>query len=416
MALRGPVASSSLGRAAARSRPRRWLLVAGFLLLALNLRPALTTVPPVLDEIQRDFGLPSSVAGLLTTVPVVCFAVLSLAAAALARRIGLENSLALFLVLVMAGSLMRGTGTPALFLGTALVGIGIAVANVLLPAAVKRYFPDRTGLMTGLYMMFMGIGASLAAATTVPIERLTSHGWPVVTAVWGALCAVTLAIWAPSCRARRERVVETANAVGIWRLARSPRAWQLTVFMGLQSLGYYSVLTWLPSLLIDTGLDAHHAGLLLGLANLCGIPASLTVPLIAHRMHSQSLLAVLAIFTAAAALLGLMIAPAAMTVLWVVVLGFSQGSAISLALLLIVLRSKSSEQAAQLSGMVQACGYALAAAGPFVVGALHDHSGGWVVPLGFLLVIFVVQAVAGFLAGRPGYVEVEERTTTRTSS
>lgn len=384
---------------------RRWLLVAGFLLLALNLRPALTTIPPVLDEIQRDLGIPSSVAGLLTTVPVLCFAVMSAAAALLSNRVGLRNSLSLFLVLVLAGSLIRGSGTAALFVGTVLVGVGIAVANVLLPAVVKQHFPGRAGLMTGLYMMFMGIGASLAAAATVPIERLTGHGWPVATAVWGTLCVAALGFWAPTPQPSRTPAVEPVRVLGFRRLARAPLAWQLTVFMGLQSLGYYSVLTWLPSLFTDNGLDSRHAGLLLGLANLSGIPASLTTPMIAHHIRRQSSLAVLILLVGATALVGLIVAPVAAPVLWVVLLGLSQGGAISLALVLVILRSRSAEQAAHLSGMVQACGYALAAAGPFVVGFLQDHSGGWGAPLGFLLACLLVQAGFGVLAGRPRHVD-----------
>lgn len=390
-----------------RARARHWLLVAGFLLLALNLRPALTTVPPVLAEIQRDFGLASSVAGLLTTVPVLCFAVMSAVTALLSRRIGLHNALSLFLVLVLVGTVIRGIGTAALFGGTVLVGVGIAVANVLLPAVVKRHFPHRAGLMTGLYMMFMGIGASIAAAATVPLAGVTGHGWPVATAMWGVLCLVALVCWAPTREPPRTAALEAVPVLRFRQLARSPLAWQLTVFMGLQSLGYYSVLTWLPSLFMDSGLDARQAGLLLGLANLSGIPASLTTPMIAHRMRRQSSLAVLLLFVGAAALLGLMTAPAAAPVLWVVLLGLSQGGAISLALVLVVLRSRSTEQAAELSGMVQACGYSLAAGGPFVVGLLQDFSGGWVMPVGFLLVCLVVQVGAGALAGRPRHVDAD---------
>lgn len=380
------------------------MLIVGFLLLALNLRPALTTIPPVLDEIQRDLGLSSGVAGLVTTVPVLCFAVISPVAALLSRRIGLRNSLTVFLLLVLAGSLLRGVVPPALFLGTVLVGAGIALANVLLPVVVKRHFPDRAGLMTGLYMMFMGVGASLAAAATVPIERLAGSDWATATAVWGVLCLAALAFWVPTREPSRATSLEPVRAARFRRLVRSPLAWQLTVFMGLQSLSYYSVLTWLPSLLIDTGLDPHDAGLLLGLANLSGIPASLTTPMIAHRLRRQTLLAPLVLLVGALALLALMIAPGAAPVLWVVLLGLSQGGAISLALVLVVLRAGSAEQAANLSGMVQACGYALAALGPFIVGFLQDRSGGWVVPLGFLLACMLVQAIAGFLAGRPRVV------------
>ncbi|MGH3517480.1 MAG: CynX/NimT family MFS transporter [Haloechinothrix sp.] len=381
---------------------RRWLLVVGFLLLAVNLRPALTTLPPVLDQVQRNFGISSGVAGLLTTAPVLCFALISPLAALLARRVGLQHALTLFLLLVLAGSMIRGIGTPTLFLGTVLVGAGIGLANVLLPAVVKQHFAARAALMTGLYMMFMGVGAALGAAATVPLERAT--GWPAATAAWGGLCVVALVFWAARREPARQPIPEPARVHGIRILVRSPLAWQLTLFMGLQSLGFYCILTWLPSLLVDQGIGPGHAGLLLALANLCGIPASLAVPLISHRLRSQRALAIGLGLLGGIPLTGLMIAPLAAPYLWVVLLGLAQGGAISLALTLVILRAASIQQAAELSGMVQGCGYALAASGPFVVGVLHDQSGGWVVPLGFLLACLAAQACFGALAGRPRHI------------
>jgi CP family cyanate transporter-like MFS transporter len=384
----------------AEARPIRsavapaWWVGVAIVLVAANLRPAVVGVSPLLSEIQASERLSATAAGILTALPVLCFGLLAPAAPLLARRLGIERSLLAALMLLTVGFLVRSSGPlAALFAGTVLIGSAIAVGNVLLPSLIKRDFAHRTGMMTGLYTMAIAGGGALAAGITVPVAQAAGLGWRAALA-WWALFAVC---WLPQVRrARRPARVGAGRVGGLWR---DPLAWQVTVYMGLQSLGYFAVTAWLPALLVDRGYDPVMAGWLLSLSTVAGIAGATAAPVLATRWRGQRALAVGITAVAAVGLLGVL-APFGVEPVAVLLLGAAQSAALGLALTLVAVRAPDAAHAAQLSGMAQTVGYVLAAAGPFAVGALHDVTGGWTVPLLLLLALLVIQGTAGVLAGR----------------
>lgn len=383
--------------------PRRGLWAAiAVVLVALNLRPTIVAVSPLLDEISGALELTSVTAGLLMTLPVLCFGVLGPLAPVLARRIGLEKSLGFVLVLIVLGSVVRlNPSVFALFLGTFLVGAGIALGNILLPALIKRDFADRVGLMSGLFSMALTGGATLAAGITLPVAQAAGLDWNLALAAWGVFALVALACWLPHIRSAMGTALVRRAAVG--SLSRDRVAWWVTAFFGLQSISFYSTTAWLPTLLIASGSDAVFAGLMLSLVNLASIPAATFAPVLAGRMRSQAGFGAWLGVPYVIALVGL-IGFMELTPLWAVLLGIGQGATIGLALTLIVLRSPDSHVATSLSGMAQSWGYLFAAAGPLVLGLLNDVTGAWLVPLIVLLVLVAPQSLTGYFAGLPRMV------------
>lgn len=387
---------------------RRGGLLAAFavLLLAANLRPPVVGVAPLVDQAREALGVSSGVAGLLTSLPVLCFGLLAPVAPRLARRWGLERLLVAALVVLAIGIALRLVPALAVILvGSVLVGTAIAIGNVSLPTLVKRDFPHRTGAMTGAYSMVLTGGGAVAAAVTVPLQRVTGLDWSFTLGLWGLLTLVTLVVWLP--RARRRTVPPPPAREGQTlrsALLRDPIAWQVTLFMGLQSLQFYAMSAWIPTIFVDAGRTPAEGGLLLSLAGFVGLVFSATAPSFAMRRPSQSAVVVTTTLFYVVGYVGLLAAPGSLAALWMVVLGIAQGSNIALGLLLITLRSPDTEHTAELSAMAQGIGYTLAALGPFALGALHDASGGWTLPIVVMLVLVVPLVIVGWGAGRDRHV------------
>ncbi|WP_228281642.1 CynX/NimT family MFS transporter [Rubrobacter marinus] len=402
---RGEHVASESGRAARRgpSSLRVALLVVGILLLAANLRTSLTGVAPLIGQIRADTGVSNGVAGLLTALPLLAFGVLSPVAPALARRIGIERALLASLFVLAAGILLRSAGSAAaLFLGTVVLGAAIAAGNVLLPGLVKQGFPERTGLMTSAYTTTMGIAAALAAGASAPVA--IGVGWRASLALWALPILVAIVAWIPlvwGARPSDESAPTSRGVSGPWR---SPLAWQVTLFMGLQSLVYYVTLTWLPEILQDEGMGVSRAGWLLALSQASGIATMFLAPMLAGRKPSQRTVVTAAVALNGAGTLGLLVAGDTAAALWVVLLGLGQGACFSLALTFFALRAPDPEHAAALSGMAQSVGYLLAASGPFLFGALRDATGAWTVPLTLLLALTVCLLIAGLGAARDAQI------------
>lgn len=387
---------------------RRRLLVAGMLLIAVNLRPALASVGPLVEDIRAATGLSHAALGLLTTIPLLGFGALSTFTPLVTRRLGISGALTLALVLLCAGTGLRAVPSVALlYAGTVLLGVGIALGNVLLPALVKRDFAGRSGGMTSLYSSVMGLGATIAAGMSVPIAL--EIGWRGALGVWAAPATLALVVWLPQLRRDGGRAAATGAARGTLRsLGRSVLAWDIALFMGFQSLTFYVVLAWLPDLLQSRGLDATEAGWQLALSQAAGILGTAAVPLWASRLANQRAIVWTLGALEAISLTGLFFAAAApaLVSLLVSILGFALGGTFGLALLLLVLRSAHTEAATALSGMAQSVGYLIAAAGPAVFGLLYDVTAGWAVPLVFLVLVLIAKVVVGVRAGRPGEVGV----------
>ncbi|MBD5786913.1 MFS transporter [Cellulosimicrobium terreum] len=393
-------------------RPLAAGTVLAIVLAALNLRPAVVAVSPLIGEIRASEGLSAAAAGLLTTLPVLCFGALAPFAPVLSRRFGLERTLFASLVLLCAGFAVRLVPTTtALFVGTVLVGCAIGLGNVLLPALVKRDFADRIGLMTGLYSMALAGGAALAAGLTLPVAQAAGLDWRGALAAWGLLAVAGAVVWAP--RALRDDPrgpnplpvaagARPGHAPGrsVWR---SPLAWAVTVFMGMQSLSFYAVNAWLPEVFVSLGRSPAAGGWMLALCNLCGIVGSFVTPVLAGRMARQRAIGIVLAALIATGLAGIALAPGA-ALLWVVLLGLGQGGGISLALTLMALRAPDVTRTSELSGMAQSAGYTLAACGPIGLGLVHDATASWTVPLLLLVTTAVVQGVAAWFAGRDVHV------------
>jgi len=378
------------------------LLAIGMVLLATNLRPAAAAIGPLIDRIKSDTGLSATGAGALTTLPVLCFGALAPLAPALARRLGERTTAALALVVLLTGTLVRLVpGLGFLFLGTALAGAAIAVGNVLLPVLVRGNFPDRIGPLTSMYTTALVGFAALSAGVSVPVADALGGGWRPGLAIWAVPAVIALIVWAPQLGRRSPaRPAPGTPVVSVRSLLRDPVAWAVTLFFALQSAGFYATLAWLPSVFHSHGLSTSHAGFLLSLSLIFGLIPALTVPSLAARASHQRQFVLVFVAFIAAGWIGVLTAPTSVPYLWVVLLGIGQNAMFPLALTLIVLRGGSVTSTGALSTMVQTFGYLIAAAGPLVIGAVHDISGSWTPPLLVLLALLVPQTVIGLEAAR----------------
>lgn len=396
-----------------RPRTVALLVAVATVAVALNLRPAIVALSPVLDTIREDTGLTAPFAGLLTTLPVLCLGIFSPVAPRLARRIGLEWAVGASLVLLVIGILLRlVTPLIALYAGSIIAGAGIAIANVLMPAFVKREFAEHPSGVLGLYTAALNVGAAAAAGLTVPIGTALAFSWRPALAFWVVLAGLGFALWLPILlRARRieasrpaltdaEQELAAAEDIRGFVLLRSPVARQVTGYLALQSFQFYSYAAWLPTLLGDEGIDAKTAGYMLMLTNLIGAAAALVLPVFIKRLRTQRppVVAVTAFYLVS--LLGLLVAPAAGAWVWVCLYGVAQGAGFSLALTLMVLRSPDTAVAARLSGVAQLIGYLVASTGPVLLGVMHDLTGGWEWPIVALLVLLAPMLWLGLGAGR----------------
>lgn len=387
------------------SSPTQASQILAVVLIAFSLRGALVAVSPVLDQIRRDTGLSSSLAGLLTTLPVLCFAAFSPAAPRLARRWQIERVLAAAMALLVGGIALRlFPSTVLLFSGTLALGAAIAAANVLLPALLKRDFPARLGLLTGVYVTVMSAGATLAGGMTVVLEHATGLTWRPTLGLWALPALAAFAACVLGFRGRQHGPASAMPPRPGRTLYRDALAWQVTLFMGLQSLIYYSTVAWLPTLFIAQGMSETRAGLLFGATNLVGLPASLAAPVLAGRRPTQTRLIVITSVLTAAGLLGIVVAPTSVPIVWMVLLGLGQGATIGLALTMIGLRAPDSEHASDLSGMAQSVGYLIAAIGPVALGLIHQATGSWTAAFVLTLVAVVPQFAFGLGAARDRHI------------
>ncbi|EBA7389173.1 CynX/NimT family MFS transporter [Salmonella enterica] len=375
------------------------LLIAGILMIATTLRVTFTGAAPLLETIRSDYGLSTAQTGLLTTLPLLAFALVSPLAAGIARRFGMERSLFAAMLLICADIALRSLPSAALlFAGTAIIGCGIALGNVLLPGLIKRDFSQHVARLTGAYSLTMGAAAALGSALVVPLA-LHGFGWRGALLMLMLFPLLAFLIWLPQWRTTRSANLSSSRALherGIWR---SPLAWQVTLFLGLNSLIYYVIIGWLPTILISHGYSEAQAGSLHGLLQLATAAPGLAIPLILHRFNDQRWIAALVSLLCAVGAAGLWFVPG-QAIIWTLLFGFGSGATMILGLTFIGLRASSAHQAAALSGMAQSVGYLLAACGPPVMGKLHDASGSWYLPLSGVTVLAIIMAIFGLYAGR----------------
>ena len=383
------------------------LLVVAVAAAGLNLRTAITSLPPLFPDLQTQLHLSTATLSLLAATPVICFGVVSAFTAWLNRRYGEEMILLVALVLLTAGLLLRGVAPGVmLFPGTVLAASAIAVLNVLLSSMAKRRWPERAGLLIGIYLTTLSAGAILSSLLSVPLYD-SSGSVQLALGVWAVPAALAVLLWLPQLRYRTVGLAPAAAdgtvaparaAVKVYRYALT---WQVTAFMGLQSLLYYAALSWLPTIFQDRGDSAVTAGNLLALMGVGNLTTSLLVPVLAHRRPSQRGLVVPSLIGTAAGLAGCLWAPLGSAPFWVLVLGVSQGSCLGLAIFFMLARAPDAGVAASLSAFAQSVGYLVASAGPLMVGLLHSATGSWNLPVVLLLVLCAAELATGLLAGRP---------------
>ncbi|EXU65011.1 MFS transporter [Streptomyces sp. PRh5] len=401
-----PTPEVTAARRTLRAHPA--LLLIGIVLASLNMRAALAGVSPLLGEISGHFGLSATTGSLVTTIPLIFMGLASPFAPRLARRWGTEAVLLSALVLLLGGILLRvAPPVMALFAGGALVGSGIAFLNVLMPGLVKRDFPHRAAGMTALYTTSMIGGATVSAASAVPLENALG-GWRGSLASWSLLAAVAALVWIPQTVLARRGThhgepaatpVRTTSGAEP-RLGRSALAWQVTLFMGLQSSIAYVCIAWMPTIFTDHGMSKSAAGLVFAFSTMLQMVGSFVVPTLAGRMRSQRTLAVAVAALMGAGIAGLLVAPATGAWVWAALIGVGQGGSVGLALTMMVLRTGDAHTSARLSGMAQTWGYLLAAVGPLALGVVHQTTGGWALPLTLMLAVCGALALLGLGAGR----------------
>lgn len=408
--------ASSAGAAVEPPATRAWLtrlVVVGIVLAALNLRPAITSLGALLEEVRDGLGMSGSVAGLLTSVPPLCFAAFGVMAPRLARRFGPVAVVCAGMVAITAGLLIRPFmgGTAGFLAASALALMGIAVSNVLMPVIVKRWFPDRVGSMTGLYSMALALGTSAAAAVTVPLTDALGGKWETGLAVWAVLAVAAVLPWIPLVRDRgagptASAAPTAAAATDGLRITRSRTAWALAVYFGLQATGAYITMGWMPQIFRDAGVSPSTAGVLLAVTMAVGVPLSFVIPRMAARMKHQGPIAAALGVCGLIGYAGLYLAPAGGAWVWALLLGVSNCS-FPLALTMVGMRSRTGTGVVKLSAFAQSTGYLLSIPGPLLVGVLYQHSGGWTLPIALMGAILVPQIVVGVLAGRNRTIEDE---------
>lgn len=387
------------------------ILTIGIIFVAFNLRPAITSIGPLIRLIRDDVDITNGTAGLLTSLPLITFAIVSPIVPKLSRKLTSEIALIIGLLLIIIGILIRSFAilTP-LLLGTLIIGSGIAICNVLLPGIIKDNFPLKVALMTGIYSTAMNIFAASASGLSYPFTKMLNGNWQLSLQIWMIPAILAVLIWIYITRKNtvnnegKQIQLESNNSANN-RMWGSALAWQVATLLGLQSFLFYVTISWLPEMLISNGVSLTTAGWLLSFAQIIGLPASFLVPTFAGKVRSQSLIAVSMGLSAFFGYSGLLLGSSMpILIISITLIGITLNGGFALALTLLGLRAKTSEQASELSGMAQSIGYLLAAAGPFAIGIVFDLTTSWTVPLIVLILISTLIMIFGFLAGRNKYV------------
>lgn len=379
--------------------------MAAIAIIALNLRPSISGIGPLISEIRLDTGLSNTLLGMLTTLPVLAFGIFSVLTPLFTRRLGTEGTMAFALVILTAGILLRVIPDLfALYLGTLILGIGIALGNVLLPGIVKKKFPKKFGLVTGIYSSMLGIGAAIAAGISVPLSENAGLGWRWSLGAWAILSFIAFLAWFPQLSENIPAVARRNLRSSIKELGKSRIAWMVAIFVGLQSLTFYTIIAWLPEILQERGMNASTAGWMLAMVQGTGVIGTFVFPAWASNRQRQRLPVVILVLIEMVSLAGLMIPTLYLTPLLVSILGFSLGGSFGMALLFIGMRTRGTDSANELSGMAQSVGYTLAATGPALFGGIYDLSQNWLIPLIFLFLIAFAKLATGWRAGYNEFV------------
>ncbi|ARC55543.1 putative transporter YycB [Frondihabitans sp. 762G35] len=414
-----------MNRAATIARsPAAWLLTVAIVLVALNLRGPIVATAPVLDIVKSDLGIGAVLAGLLTSIPVLCFAVASPLASGLIGRLGPERAVTLSLLGVLTGTLVRSGGTQALLIvGTVIIGVSITIGNVVVPVVIRRDFSaQRTPFVTGIYTSALNVGSMITSLGTAPIASAT--GWPLALIAWSAFAVIAGAVWILAVGLRKAFVADDSTGFGELvtgpvevitasipthggdpvghpapSLFRRLSTWGLTLAFAGQAFAYYGLTAWMPTLLHDeVGLSREGAGASSSVFQILAVVGALGVPFLALRFRPVYIVALVGLLWIAMPL-GLLVAPQ-LWLVWSIIGGAAQGGGITIIFIVIVRMVTSDVDARRLSALVQGGGYAIASLGPLVVGAVHDATGAWTLPMAVVLVSVLTLGISGVLSAR----------------
>lgn len=399
-------ATDAPGGTLGRLRAPRLSIVVCLFIIGLNLRPALSSVASILTSVQEALEISAGAAGMLMTLPVLCFGLFAPPAARLADRYTVDRVLLYGLLALTAGLVLRiFFGQAGLFAGTILAGAAIGAVMVLVPSVIKRDFSRQAGFMTGLYTMAICAGAAIAAGATVPLQEYAGGDWRTALGAWAIPAALSAWVW--HWQIRRHPTAGTAQRPTFRGVYADPLAWQVTAYMGLQSAIAFIVFSWLPSILIERGMDPVTSGYMMSLIFACQILTTLTAPSMGSRGRDQRLIAAFFFVITIVGLLGCLEGPLTASWLWGTVVGLGMGGTFSIAMAMIVWRSADPEAAAALSGMVQGVGYLIGALGPLAVGIARERTGDWSFLGVALLVLCIPGALSAMGAGRKLYIGVK---------
>lgn len=386
------------------------LLIIGIVFISTTLRAPLTAVGPIISYIRDGLDISNVLAGFITTIPLLAFAIVSPFVPKIARRLGMEMSLFLAILLLAVGIIIRSLGTPfLLLLGTALIGVAIAFGNVLLPSFIKLKFPLQLGLMTGVFTVSMNLSAGIGAGISYPIADGTSYGWQGALGFWAILAIIACIIWLPQVKKKQEIVVvaTSTNVEKAKSILKSPLTWTITLCMGLQSLIFYTTAAWIPEILQTQGMEAEKSGWMLSIMQFAQLPMTFLIPILAGRFKDQRILVLVFTIFYLIGFTGLLYGDTSLTLLWMVALGLGGGASFGLVMMFFSLRSRTPMEAADLSGVAQSFGYLLAAIGPVFFGFIHDATGNWEIPKILFIVTVILLFFAGMHAGRDRFVSEE---------
>ena len=375
------------------------LFVVAIILFAATLRTPLTSVGSVTPFIRDDLGISYSLAGFLTTIPLLAFALVSPFAPKVAKIFGMEWTLFWSLVLLGIGILLRSLGfTSTLLVGTALIGIAIAFGNVLFPSFFKMKYPLHIGILTGIYTVSMNLSSGLSAGTSYPIAK-TSVGWQGALGASIIMVAFALLLWLPQLKAKKVVLSRSAEKALSWRyFFTSPLAIAIMLVMGLQSFIFYSAAAWIPEMFIAQGFEAEKAGWLVTVSHISQIPFTFITPIIASKMNNQRPIVVMFTIFYLIGFTGIVMEWSNYAIIWMMCIGFASGSSFGLSMIFFTLRTKTAYEAAEISGFAQSLGYLLAATGPFLFGFLKDITGSFFVPSLIFIVVVLILFASGFVA------------------
>lgn len=389
------------------------LLILAIILASLNLRPAVTSLGALLDLVIEDLQMNGFVAGMITGIPPLCFALMGPLAPRLAGKRGPELVVAAAMAAVLLGIALRAAapGTGFFLLCTALALAGIAVGNILMPVLVKRWFPGKIGIVTGAYTTAVALGASGVAGIAVPVNQMLGGNWRLGLGFWAILALLALVLWLlvyfgmrNQIAAQQQLAGSSTDGAGIGPMRKNATAWWVALFFGGQSAVAYIFMGWLPKIFIDFGVSPAFAGSLLAILLGVGVPLSFVMPALAAKFSNQTPLVIFNGAVGIIAIIGMLLAPVQGAVLWAVLLGIC-GSNFPLALTMIGLKARTAAGVSKLSTFGQSAGYLMAFPGPFLVGVLHETSGSWVAPIWLIAGLIVFQTLVGIMAGRPRYIE-----------